>query len=193
MKLYFGITIMHEDRVPAEGPFILCANHASYLDPVLLGAFCPRPIKFMMSKIYYDIPPIGFITSFYGAFPVNVEGIDRSTFRKSQEVLQSNDVLGIFPEGGRTRDGGFKPARPGAMLLALRERVPVLPVAITGAFEAYPPSLIIPRPRPMTVNFGECFTAHLDYEYPKDKKMLPELSDMLMEKIACLAEEALRG
>jgi 1-acyl-sn-glycerol-3-phosphate acyltransferase len=79
--------------------------------------------------------------------------------------------------------------KPGAMLMALREQVPVVPAGLIGIFESYPASRRFPRPGRIGISFGEPITEHLGMEYPRDKDKLPELTDLLMARIRQLLEE----
>ncbi len=188
-RYYFRLEAVHPERVPASGAVVLAANHTSYIDPILLGTASPRPIRFMMLKSYWDRPLIGFLSSFLGAFPVENEGISKSTLRWAESILGNGEALGIFPEGGRGHTGELQPGKAGAVLLAMRQRAPIVPVGIKGAFEAYPRGAIIPRRRKVSVRFGKIFDAHLDYEYPRGKTELSPLTLKLMERIKKLLEE----
>jgi 1-acyl-sn-glycerol-3-phosphate acyltransferase len=188
-RLYFRVEIRHAERVPRTGGLVLAANHATYMDGLFLGAFAPRPVRFMVLRNYYDLPVVHFHGKLLGSFPVDGEGVTRFTIRNCQEVLRAGDVMGIFPEGGRTRDGKLMPGKPGAMLMALREQVPVVPAGLTGIFESYPASRRFPRPGRIGIRFGEPITEHLGMEYPRDKEKLPELTDLLMARIRKLLEE----
>jgi 1-acyl-sn-glycerol-3-phosphate acyltransferase len=189
LRVWFRVRVRHAERVPVSGAFLLCPNHSSYADSVLMGAFSLRILRAMMLKSFYDRFPIGLITGSWGTFPVKDGGVTRETMRLAEEVLRGGHGLLIFPEGGRSRDGKLMPGRPGAMLLAMKMRAPVVPVAIQGVFEAYPPGRSFPRPGRVTLVFGEPITEHLGLAYPADKGKLPELTDLLMDRIRRLMDE----
>ncbi len=184
LRLWFGVRVDGLEHVPATGGMVLAANHSTYADPVLLAAFSPRrPVRFMMLRSYWDLRVVGFLTSLFGAFPVNDRGITPETVRRCREVLDAGDVLGIFPEGGRSQDGRLRKPRPGAVVMAMAAGVPIVPVTIRGIFEAWPASRRLPRPGRVTIVFGEPFTDHLACDCPDDKERLAELSAALMARI----------
>src|ERR671922_1356293 len=100
------------------------------MDPVLLGAAVRRPVAYM-AKVELFVWPLGAILRVIGQFPVQRGGIDREALRRTSAVLARGGVLGLFPEGTRG-DGSFASVHPGLAYIVLRERCPVLPVAIFG-------------------------------------------------------------
>jgi len=190
VKTYFHIKTAGMEKVPQKGPVIICANHVSYADPVLIAVVLKRNIRFMMLRSYYDKRWIGFLAGLWGSFPVDKDRIDRKVLRTAHEILKSGEILGIFPEGGRSPDGLIKPGKTGAPLIAIREKVPVIPAGIRGAFEAYPVSRRFPRRHPVSIQFGDPVYLHHRYSYPKDKKHLPEMTDQIMEAIRNLSGQS---
>ena len=130
MRAWFRIRIQGAERIPATGPAVLAANHRSNMDPVLLGAAVRRPVAYM-AKVELFVWPLGWILRLIGQFPVQRGGIDREALRQTSAVLARGGVLGLFPEGTRG-DGSFSSVHPGLAYIVLRERCPVLPVAIFG-------------------------------------------------------------
>jgi 1-acyl-sn-glycerol-3-phosphate acyltransferase len=130
MRTWFRIRLEGAGHIPASGPVILASNHRSNLDPVLLAAAVRRPVAFM-AKVELFVWPLGWILRFIGQFPVQRGGIDREALRRTSAVLAQGGVLGLFPEGTRG-DGSFASVHPGLAYIVLRERCPVLPVAIFG-------------------------------------------------------------
>jgi 1-acyl-sn-glycerol-3-phosphate acyltransferase len=130
MRTWFRIRLEGAGHIPAGGPVILASNHRSNLDPVLLAAAIRRPVAFM-AKVELFVWPLGWILRFIGQFPVQRGGIDREALRRTSAVLARGGVLGLFPEGTRG-DGDFASVHPGLAYIVLRERCPVLPVAIFG-------------------------------------------------------------
>jgi 1-acyl-sn-glycerol-3-phosphate acyltransferase len=130
MRAWFRMRVEGTGHIPASGPVILASNHRSNMDPVLLAAAVRRPVAFM-AKIELFVWPLGWILRLIGQFPVQRGGIDREALRRTSAVLARGWVLGLFPEGTRG-DGSFASVHPGLAYIVLRERCPVLPVAIFG-------------------------------------------------------------
>ncbi|GIX06232.1 MAG: 1-acyl-sn-glycerol-3-phosphate acyltransferase [Candidatus Poribacteria bacterium] len=119
------------ERIPLEGPLIVAANHASYLDPILLGALIPREIHFMAQhRLFWG--PLGWLIRKYNAFPVRRGEADLSALRHAIGVLRQGGALLIFPEGTRGTGEELLEARKGIGFLATRTGAPVLPVLLNG-------------------------------------------------------------
>ena len=130
MRTWFRIRLQGAGHIPAGGPVILASNHRSNMDPVLLAAAVRRPVTFM-AKAELFVWPLGWILRLIGQFPVQRGGIDREALRRSSAVLARGGVLGLFPEGTRG-SGSFATVHTGLAYIVLRQRCPVLPVAIFG-------------------------------------------------------------
>jgi 1-acyl-sn-glycerol-3-phosphate acyltransferase len=130
MRTWFRIRLEGEEHIPAAGPVILASNHRSNMDPVLLASAVRRPVAFM-AKAELFVWPLGWILRWIGQFPVRRGGIDREALRRTDAVLARGSMLGLFPEGTRG-DGRFSAVHPGLAYIVVRQRCPVLPVAIFG-------------------------------------------------------------
>jgi 1-acyl-sn-glycerol-3-phosphate acyltransferase len=130
MRAWFRIRLEGEEHIPARGPAILASNHRSNMDPVLLASAVRRPVAFM-AKAELFVWPLGWILRWIGQFPVRRGGIDREALRRTDAILARGSVLGLFPEGTRG-DGRFTAVHPGLAYIVVRQRCPVLPVAIFG-------------------------------------------------------------
>ena len=130
MRVWFRIRVEGGDNVPDQGPVVLASNHRSNMDPVLLASALKRPVAFM-AKAELFVGPLGWIMRWIGQFPVRRGGIDREALRRTDAVLARGSMLGLFPEGTRG-DGTFAAVHPGLAYIVVRQRCPVLPVAIFG-------------------------------------------------------------
>ncbi|NLN19757.1 MAG: 1-acyl-sn-glycerol-3-phosphate acyltransferase [Firmicutes bacterium] len=180
VRTYFRERVEGREHVPKTGPFVLAANHVSYIDPVVLGVACPRPIHFMAKAELFRIPVLGFLIRELGAFPVQRGAADRSAIRRALRILNDGGVVGVFPEGTRNRRGEVLNPQGGAALIALKAGVPVLPAAIWGTANIDGP-LHLPKPVRVGVRFGEL----IDLGRPEtvDRKGVDEASMRIMSKI----------
>ena len=149
----FRLRVLDRGRVPAEGPCILASNHASNLDHFFVAAPLRRPVQFM-AKSQLFVPPLDWIYTHGGVFPVRRGARDEEAFVTASTVLGRGGCVAIYPEAGRSRTGQLADApKPGVGRLALESGAPVVPVAIHGSAEVRRwKRLRFPR---VTVRFGE--------------------------------------
>lgn len=152
---FFRWRIFNSERVPVEGPVILAANHASYLDPPLIGSALPRDINYLARESLFRFPLIGWILRSWNSVPVDRDGGGARGLRMILDRLMSGGGIILFPEGTRTRDGQLQPARSGIGLTVIKSQAPVVPVRVFGTYEAYGRHMKIPRPRRVIVKFGK--------------------------------------
>ena len=153
--LLWRYDVRGRDRIPREGGVILASNHQSFLDVLLLGAACPRPVRYMARRTLWDHRLLGWLISDWKAIPVDRDRPGKDDLRRVIETARGGEVLALFPEGTRTRDGSIGEMRGGIGFLARRAGVPVVPVRIAGAFEAWPRGRRLPRPGKVRIEFGE--------------------------------------
>ena len=131
VRLLFKYEVVGIENIPNEyGNFMLCCNHQSFLDVVLLAVMCPYQINFMAKKELFKFKPLGWLFKKVGAFPVNRGAGDVSAVKHAEETLKKGGVLGIFPEGTRNPMGAPGRAKAGAAMLAINTGADILPVAI---------------------------------------------------------------
>jgi 1-acyl-sn-glycerol-3-phosphate acyltransferase len=154
MRLLFRLRIRGTEHIPAEGPVLFVANHASVLDPPLIGSASPRPLGFLAKAELFRIPLFGGLLLRLGAHPLRREGADAGALRAGLRVLKTGGALLMFPEGTRGEEGALGPAKPGAGMLAVLGGAPVIPVYVSGSGRAWPRGRRFPRPANVTVTFG---------------------------------------
>jgi 1-acyl-sn-glycerol-3-phosphate acyltransferase len=123
------------DKVPPEGPAIIAPNHFSFLDHFFVAVYLRRPVQFMAKSQLFQ-PPMQFIYSHGGVFPVLRGRKDEEAFKTAHAILDRGDVVVMYAEGGRSRTGELGEPRPGVGRLALESGVPVVPTAIYGSDKA---------------------------------------------------------
>ncbi len=131
-KLCFRLRVQGKENIPATGRFLLCCNHQSVLDPVLLGVCCTRKIRFMAKSELFELHGkfAAWLLRTLGAFPVVRDSGDVSAVRQAVEILREEEGVGIFPQGGCVRDGSPFRAKAGVVLIARKADAPVIPAAI---------------------------------------------------------------
>jgi 1-acyl-sn-glycerol-3-phosphate acyltransferase len=151
---YFPTRFYNARRVPPHGPVILVANHASFIDPPLVGAGFNRLVNYLARKTLFDVPILGRMLRSWQVVPVDRDGGGGSGVKAILECLQQGRMILLFPEGTRTRTGQIGPAKSGIGLIVLRSEAPVVPARVFGTFEAYGRHLLVPRPRRLAVTYG---------------------------------------
>jgi 1-acyl-sn-glycerol-3-phosphate acyltransferase len=136
-RLVFFIDVKGKKNIPKEGRIILCFNHISNLDPVILGMSLPRQIHYMAKKELFQNKILGKIVRMLGAFPVDRKSADLSAIRAALKVLKNEDCLGIFPEGTRVREEKIDNAKPGIALISIKGKAPIVPIFIKSKYKPF--------------------------------------------------------
>lgn len=137
------------ERLPTDGPAILCPNHISFLDSAFLMMTVPRNISFVGKAEYMDSWKTKFLFPALGMIPIDRSGGSKSqgALDAAEQVLRRGELFGIFPEGTRSRDGTLYKGRTGAARLAMTIGCPIFPVGIVGTDEIQPPDAKFPKLR----------------------------------------------
>ncbi len=174
------------DRLPVEGPALLCPNHISFLDSAFLMLNVPRNISFVGKAEYMDSWKTKFIFPALGMIPIDRGGGDKSqaALDTAETVLRRGELFGIFPEGTRSRDGDLYKGRTGAARLALKVGCPIFPVGVTGTREIQPPDAKLPKLRePCTIKIGRPINIERYRSRIDDHLVLRQITDELMFEI----------
>lgn len=154
-RVYGGIRIEGLEHLPCRGPVILAPNHVSLVDPWIMCAAVPNPMRSMAAEYLYKIPGLAQYLYGMGAFPLKQGASDLQAMGKARDLLRQGATVMIFPEGGCSPDGLPRPWQSGVAVLALRAGVPVIPVVIEGSRGCLPLHTYRPRYSPMRVTFLE--------------------------------------
>ena len=138
-RVGFGFEVRGQEHVPKGGAFVLASNHTSYLDPPAIGAACPRRVSFMARTSLFRHPLLGAFMRGVHVIPLRRGEGDVGAIREAVHRLQQGEVVAIFPEGGRQLSGTLGAAKRGVGLLASTAGVPIVPVLVSGTFQALPP------------------------------------------------------
>lgn len=178
-KIFLRLRIEGAENIPKDGPLVIACNHLSLLDPPVLGTAATRKVHFMAKEELF-VPVLGDIYRLLGAFPVRRGGADRAAIKHGIDILESNQVLAIFPEGTRSKTGELGKAQPGALMMASKVKATIVPACIIGTdYKRH--GRIWPK---VMVRFGKPML------FPEDavvnKEFLHAMTEELMQHIAKL-------
>ncbi len=134
----FSLKVSGQENVPRHGPLIFASNHASHLDPVVLGCSSPRRVTFMARNTLWNGFWMTLFMDSMECIPLRRGESDVWAIREAVRRLRKGAVLGLYPEGTRSEDGRLGKAKRGIGLLATLAKVPIVPVVVTGTREALP-------------------------------------------------------
>jgi 1-acyl-sn-glycerol-3-phosphate acyltransferase len=153
--LLFDLKVYGTRHLPRTGGLLLVSNHQSNLDPVLLGVQLPRALSYMAKSELFKVHPLfTWMIRSLGAFPVRQRTGDVGAVKEAIARLQEGDVLNVYPEGSRTETGEIGPMEKGIGLVIRRAKVPVVPVAIDGSYEAWRKGRRMFRRWPIRLQYG---------------------------------------
>lgn len=153
-----GVKVLHQDRVPSQGPVLIAPIHVSFLDPPIVGCTCRRQLRFMAKEELFRVPLLSPLIKSLGAFPVRRGESDTAAIRKTMDWLESGQAVLVFPEGQRGDGLTMGAVQPGIAVLAKRTKAVIVPVGLSGTEHVLPKGKKGVHPRPMTVVYGEPFT-----------------------------------
>jgi glycerol-3-phosphate dehydrogenase (NAD(P)+) len=130
--IYFRLSRIGREHIPAEGPVILASNHRSFLDPFVIAVMARRPIYFVAKQELFVNRPVAWLLGALGAFPIDRHGGDEAAMTTAKAILERGEGVLIFPEGTRIRPGALGRPKRGVGRLALETGAPVVPIAVFG-------------------------------------------------------------
>ena len=133
----FRFRITGVENIPATGSIILCANHTSLQDTVVLGVACPRQLHFLAKHELWEMKKLSWIFTGLGAVPINRENPSMDSFKRTMQLLKEGRAIAIFMQGGRRQEMDQSDAKAGVALFAVKGRAPVVPVNISSKFKLF--------------------------------------------------------
>lgn len=173
----FRVKTIGLHNVPKKGPVIVCANHISNFDPPVVGMTMKRPVHYMAKSELLEAPFLGALLKRVNVFAVKRGLSDRNALRTALSILKENKVLGLFPEGTRSKNGELGKALAGAGFFALKSEAVVIPCAIIGEYKPFKRVLVV---------YGK----PIDMETIRENKLsAQEAADAIMEEIRKLRNQ----
>ena len=153
-RSYTRMTIVGRENIPSTGAFVLAPVHRSYVDTPIAGCVTARRLRFMGKDSMWKVRWVGWVLSALGAIPVTRGTADREALRRSVELLEGGEPMVLFPEGERKQGPVVQPLFDGAVYVALKARVPIIPVGIAGSERVMPKGARFVFPRKVHVEIG---------------------------------------
>jgi len=178
--IYNRMSVEGRENIPREGPLVIVANHAAALDGFILGSASSRPVHVMVKREGFDSPFSGWLLRKNLAFPVDRSRPDTGAVKNCLKILREGKVLGLFPEGTRNRKGLVRPFKPGAIRLAVKQKVRIIPGFIAGSHEMSPLGCFFPRPAKIKVAFEPAIDVPALLSQGKTEQ---EIQDFLYEQV----------
>lgn len=173
----YGIQILGKENVPTDGGVLICANHIDNLDPPVVGLTCPRTIHFMAKEELFHVPILKQLLPTIKVFPVKRGMSDKKAIRTGLTLLKEGKVLGLFPEGTRSKTGELGKGLAGAGFFALRSDAAIVPCAVIGPYKPF---------HRVRVVYGK----PIDFKvYREQKVSAEEATDIIMNEIRRLISE----
>lgn len=177
--IVYRVRVEGIENVPKDSACIVCGNHVHALDAPALVAVTNRKIRFMAKEELWKSLGFRFMAFVFYVFPVKRGKCDTDAIKTSIKLLKSNQILGMYPEG--TRNGLEKGVKPknGAVTLAIRNNVPIVPFGVEGTFKPF---------TKVTYRFGKPMDFSSYKENAKDKEVLDTLTNEVMARIVELRD-----
>ena len=187
--MWFRGEVVGTENFPREGPFLIASNHASHLDPPMVGSQISKQMRFFARKSLWDNKLMAWWLNKVETIPVERDSGDIGAIKRVLQALKEDRAVVLFPEGTRSNDGHLQKPKAGVGLMACKTGVPVVPCRVYGSFAAYGKGAKIPRfGSPVTIVFGAPIPAS-DYDDPTVGKARYETAaQRIMDRIAALPE-----
>jgi 1-acyl-sn-glycerol-3-phosphate acyltransferase len=188
----FRVRVEGRRYVPTTGPVLVLSNHQSNFDPVLVGLACDRRLNYLARDTLFGFAPFRWLINSLDAIPIDREGVGLSGLKETLRRLRRGEMVLMFPEGTRTSDGGIGSLKPGLCAIARRAEAPLVPVAIDGAFDAWPRSRLFPRYSMFRIVFGPTLSPQR-LLMMSDEEILAEIQRRLAECLATARDSLTRA
>ncbi len=139
----FRIEVVNSENLPKNGSCVVCLNHISAWDPLVVGMSLNREVRFLAKRELMKIPLVGWFLKTIGTIPIKRGASDIGAIKASLKVLKDGEVLGIFPTGTRDRVHKDAKVKSGAALIAVKAESPVVPIHIITDYKLFKPVKIV--------------------------------------------------
>jgi 1-acyl-sn-glycerol-3-phosphate acyltransferase len=181
------------ENIPKDRGFIVAANHCSYVDHFMVGAFLVvhlnKKVHFLAKREHFQ----GWFQKLWhnwtSAIPIDREAGGKKALKEAVKCLKKGGIIAIYPEGTRSRTGKMQRGKTGIARLALQAKIPVLPIGLMGTFKILPRGKLIPKAKRADMNIGKLMYFDKFYGKESDKKSIRKVTDNIMKEIARLSRQ----
>jgi 1-acyl-sn-glycerol-3-phosphate acyltransferase len=170
----YGVRHIGRENIPAEGAVLVVANHQSHFDPPLVGMGCVRRLNYLARETLFNVGPLRWLIRSLDAIPIDRDGLGLGGIKESLKRLKRGEMVLIFPEGTRSRNGEVQRLRPGFTVLASRSGAAILPVGLDGPYQAWPRSQKLPGLGCIHIHYGKPISAEEVARY-SERDLLAEV------------------
>lgn len=179
-RTFFCFRWKGREHFPQTGGALICSNHQSFFDPALIGICFRTQLNYLARQSLFRSPVFGGICRYLDAIPIDRDGVGLSGFKETLRRLRSGEMVVVFPEGTRTLDGLVGEFKPGICALVRRGKVPILPAAVDGAYDAWPRTRRFPRLTRLRTCFGPVLTCE-EIERLTDEELIAEIRRRIID------------
>ena len=181
------------ENLPKQGPFIAAANHASYMDHLIIASCIisnlNRKVHFLAKKEHFDNVFKKAWHNYAGAIPLDRKKGGKTALKWAIKALSEEKIIAIHPEGTRSLTGKLQQAKTGVARLALASKAPVIPIGLIGTFEILPKGKYIPKFKRAVMNIGKPIYFPEYYSKKINKRILRDVTTRIMKEIAKLCKQ----
>ena len=198
VKLWLG-KIQGEENIPKDKPFIIAANHSSYYEtlliPTIIFSNTDRKMHAWVNSEYWDFFITRIILDIWECIPVyvgrqkNTKENNKKALKKALFYLKKEDIMIVFPEGKRSKDGKLQKAYTGIAKLALSSKVPVLPIGVINSNKVLPRGAVLPRFKKCEVKIGKLMHFSKYYGKKISNQAFENVTRSIMKEIARLTNQ----
>jgi 1-acyl-sn-glycerol-3-phosphate acyltransferase len=158
--IFHRLKVKGKENIPKTGGAIVCANHVSNFDPIVVAICIKRNVHFMAKAELFKNKFVSYILIKLNAFPIKRGSADITAIKNSFKLIKNGEILGIFPEGTRSKNGKLGPAEPGTATIAIKTKAPIIPIKITGSYKAFKSvKVVIGKPIELTDYYDRKLTS----------------------------------
>ncbi len=182
--VFYRVRVYGLENYPSNDGLLVCSNHQSFLDPLILGVVCPRPVNYLGRKTLFRFPPLGWFLSWNDTIPIDRKATGIGGMKETLRRLKRGESVVLFPEGTRTADGELQAFMPGFCSVAKRAKSTLMPIGFDGAYQAYSRKAKFPMPGRILAVMGQPIP-YEEYEPLTDQ----ETTELLEQRIRdCFAD-----